>query len=357
MKTFISLLLLVFAANAWPQDIEPAPPLACPNGVEATCNPVNDLNCVDPCGNGGVTDFGGGPPNPITCPDGVEPVCNPAVNATCAVPCPGTNHPDDLVSVFPVQPPCPEGAGYVEPGWLGNPDPYASGCVWLTVPSWLRSDLPTEPLLCFLDETLRVFEVWTTCSPFSDPTCTANCRDLAIYDGIATSPPSLALRNSPLKSNLGELPAGIASQREVSQVQASCGDEGEIWYDNCKRELDLCINPPAPPAPDPAVACDEIRMFNDGRGGSLWKPFSDNTGNPVILLDRSFDQPAQCDILFNDGTFQAPCFFRTCCPNSNRAHWDVRQSCTSLVQNSIFRLTKNGVRTCWVVTEPCSRLD
>lgn len=86
-------------------------------------------------------------------------------------------------------------------------------------------------------------------------------------------------------------------------------------------------------------------------GGDLWKPVSDNTGNPVVLTAAD-TRNARCEIITPTETL--PCRFRTIA-NGNRAHWDVFRRCGNLDSPLIFRLEIDGVGHCWEVGDPCQR--
>lgn len=73
------------------------------------------------------------------------------------------------------------------------------------------------------------------------------------------------------------------------------------------------------------VQCDSVSTFEDGSGGRLWKPFSDNTEQPVFLMPRSYwDTVQSIEVFASDGTFLLSGGRRVCCPNGGRAHFDVR---------------------------------
>ncbi len=110
--------------------------------------------------------------------------------------------------------------------------------------------------------------------------------------------------------------------------------------------------------------CDVTTDFSDGGGGALWKPVSDNTRQPVFLLPAEYWDSADkgvndIDVLDANGNVIANGSRRTCCPNGNRAHFDVRTSCQSLGPAPItIRMSLNGGTTeCRTVPNPCSRFD
>jgi len=103
--------------------------------------------------------------------------------------------------------------------------------------------------------------------------------------------------------------------------------------------------------PNPEVQCDVMESWS---GGDLWKPISDNTGAPVVLIGDEF-AGRSCEVHSDLG--EHPCRFRTCCPNGGRAHFDVLQSCNSFGGPVIFRVVLNGVSHCWNVPDACQRYD
>ena len=119
-----------------------------------------------------------------------------------------------------------------------------------------------------------------------------------------------------------------------------------------QAELELCRNPPPPPGP----VCDVIENWS---GGNLYKPRSDNTGNPVFLIGDEFGSRLQCEVFNGLGNKILDCKFRTCCPNGGRAHFDVPRRCSSLRSDApiLIRVIRNGVHHCWDVNDPCDRLE
>ena len=85
----------------------------------------------------------------------------------------------------------------------------------------------------------------------------------------------------------------------------------------------------------------------------LWKPVSDNTGWPVFLLPES-ERELEWRALDSEGSEVVDVTFRTCCPNGNRAHWDVRAKCQSLPKPLYLFASDN---TCRIVPDPCERYE
>ncbi len=110
------------------------------------------------------------------------------------------------------------------------------------------------------------------------------------------------------------------------------------------------------------VSCDFQSDFFDGdRRGALWKPVSDNTRKPVILLPSSYwTAVTEIKIFGSNGQQVASGSRRTCCPNGGRAHYDVNMSAYELQQFApiTVQLTLNqGSKECRTVTNPAQRED
>jgi len=109
------------------------------------------------------------------------------------------------------------------------------------------------------------------------------------------------------------------------------------------------------------VDCDVVRDFFDGGGGDLWKPISESTGNPVILLPAEYWTNTESLQVFGaDGSFLVDGTFRTCCPNDNRAHFDVPRRASDLAQNRPITVRFNlrdGTKECREVEDPRDRND
>ena len=109
------------------------------------------------------------------------------------------------------------------------------------------------------------------------------------------------------------------------------------------------------------VTCDVVGDFFDGGGGALWKPVSESTGEPVILLDAEYWTATDSIQVFgNSGRLLANGSFRTCCPNDNRAHFDISESANELAVDKpiVVRFNlKNGREECRVVEDPRDRND
>lgn len=268
---------------------------------------------------------------------------------------------DELIRVFgTAEPPCPEGAAYIPPGFLSNPSPLATGCVWKEIPFYLRQE---NPLFCFANETLEVFEVWAECNPYDTPGCEANCRDLEIIDGIATSPPSLAGAGVNLRGNelFGPIQDFSTNQRVINQVIMSCGLEGEFHF---AQRLPTPTPTPAPPPKPDDLGCNVVKDFTDGPGAALWKPVSDNTRRPVFLLPDEYWTGemgvGSGDVRGVDGGVVAGITRRTCCPNGGRAHFDVTVPASVLDQFNpltVRLFLGNGMVECRKVPVASQRFD
>jgi len=110
-----------------------------------------------------------------------------------------------------------------------------------------------------------------------------------------------------------------------------------------------------------SLQCDVVTDFFDGGGGSLWKPVSESTGRPVILLAASYWTATESIQVFgNSGDVIANGSFRTCCPNDNRAHFDIEDSANDLARDRpiVVRFNlKSGRKECRVVEDPRDRND
>jgi hypothetical protein len=125
--------------------------------------------------------------------------------------------------------------------------------------------------------------------------------------------------------------------------------QGQNFY--LSSALNECLDPTPPPGP----TCDIGDTFRDGRGGDLWKPESDNTGKVVVLTKDGPSSRATCEVFGPDGVLVDRCSFRTIA-NGGREHWNSLH-CEEIPDNSTFRLTEDGISTCWNVPDPCERQD
>jgi len=111
----------------------------------------------------------------------------------------------------------------------------------------------------------------------------------------------------------------------------------------------------------PLEGCTGPADFFDGPEGSLWKPFSDNTGNPVFLLPgRYWYTVEDIEILDRDGQFILNGTPRNCCPNGVRAHYDVRMNAYRLKNYApitVVLYQRDGSKECRVVEDPTKRND
>jgi len=136
-------------------------------------------------------------------------------------------------------------------------------------------------------------------------------------------------------------------------------ENGDQRISNTYGHYIACINHRA--AQEQKARCNINTDFRDGPNGALWKPVSDNTGNPVILYPASYTggpaAPSSVEILdsaFNPVTTST---FRTVA-NGNRLHWNVNDRCEALPANLIVRATRaDGITECRTVPDPCTRED
>jgi len=123
-------------------------------------------------------------------------------------------------------------------------------------------------------------------------------------------------------------------------------------------QLDECRNPPAPSTP----TCSFISDFKDGAGGALWKPESDNTGNPVILYPSELTGnlfQGSCEVFDNTLRKFLNCPFRTVA-NGGREHYDVPRRASRLDGRAplLVRIRyKDGTFDCRTVPIPSERFD
>lgn len=109
------------------------------------------------------------------------------------------------------------------------------------------------------------------------------------------------------------------------------------------------------------IDCSVERDFFDGGGGDLWKPVSESTGDPVILLPAEYWETTESiDVFGSQGEFIVNGTRRTCCPNDNRAHFDVPVSANELAPSRPITVRFNlrdGTRECRIVQDPRDRND
>jgi len=110
-----------------------------------------------------------------------------------------------------------------------------------------------------------------------------------------------------------------------------------------------------------SLQCDVVTDFFDGGGGALWKPVSESTGRPVILLAAEYWTATDSIQVFgNSGDVLANGTFRSCCPNDNRAHFDIPETANDLARDRpiVVRFNlKSGRKECRVVEDPRDRND
>jgi hypothetical protein len=146
---------------------------------------------------------------------------------------------------------------------------------------------------------------------------------------------------------------------EVSLVAIASGDT--LITPGSSSEVTQTPSAPVP-APTPTnPGCNIVGDFVDGGGGKLWKPESDNTHNPVILMPRSYwTRVTGIDVLNRDGVKILEGRNRVCCPNGNRAHYDIPERAHVLDAQApitIKFLFNDGSNECLSVPVPSRRYD
>jgi len=113
---------------------------------------------------------------------------------------------------------------------------------------------------------------------------------------------------------------------------------------------------------DDIPGCVEVSDFVDGAGGALWKPVSDNTGNPVILYPKELTgqlNRSSCEIFASNGDRLLGCPYRTTA-NGGREHYDVEFPASVLVAEAplVVRILRtDGLFDCRRVDIPTRRYD
>lgn len=103
--------------------------------------------------------------------------------------------------------------------------------------------------------------------------------------------------------------------------------------------------------------CDERASFSSD--GSLWKPESDNTGKPVVLLPAIYWELAEKIELYNSqGRKLETLSPRTCCPNGNRAHYNVETDATDIGNSAhLVVYLPNNFKQCRFIGDPTKRQE
>lgn len=106
----------------------------------------------------------------------------------------------------------------------------------------------------------------------------------------------------------------------------------------------------------PTLECSD---FQDGAGsGLLWKPVSENTGNPVILFPGEWwEEIEEIQIQNSAGETLTKAKPRTCCPNGGRAHYDLTVRASSLPKNIVVLVKFSDGERCFNVADPEKRYD
>lgn len=104
--------------------------------------------------------------------------------------------------------------------------------------------------------------------------------------------------------------------------------------------------------------CSIQKDFSDD--GSLWKPISENSGRPVVLLPASYwDNAATLELYAPYGIRLEQLRPRSCCPNGNRAHYDVTIRTASQLpyETRLFITFKDGSTECRNIFNPIERQE
>lgn len=138
---------------------------------------------------------------------------------------------------------------------------------------------------------------------------------------------------------------GIQTYKD--HYQASQLYSYQLWnaYQECLAKV------PTEPEPTPPGSSN-CRVCSDGAGGCLFKPVSDSTGTPVILMPGT-SAYANTGLSFSDPTLHV---LRThCCDtNGNRQHWYLSKKSSSITQ-PLEVYFENG--SCMLVPDTSKRYD
>lgn len=113
---------------------------------------------------------------------------------------------------------------------------------------------------------------------------------------------------------------------------------------------------------DPNGLCDEFRDPNDGAGGFLFKPDSDEHANQSVILFPGSDRTRYESVrLMRSGEVLASYYFSSLAnPDSNglRQHWRFDRSGSSFGKNVIVVAEgRNGSGVCYRIENPAVRVD
>lgn len=103
--------------------------------------------------------------------------------------------------------------------------------------------------------------------------------------------------------------------------------------------------------------CDAQTTFQDDNG--LWKPVSENTGKPVVLLPSYYwDEAKSIELYTSAGTKLADVARRRCCPNGDRAHYDVPIKAEEIAPYARLVITfENDYKECRIIPDPTRRQE
>jgi len=203
---------------------------------------------------------------------------------------------------------------------------------------------PAPGLLCGMGDIPGEIGTEPTCNPVNDWWCDYRLACL----GVAEAGYSHVFA-SPELSPLGFIQPWYEHFRSCEADLAAHKFEIHLW-----RTGQLVYQPP-----EPDLGCDIKTDFRDGPGNALWKPVSENTGRPVFLLPASYKGVRDIDVFSSSGEHIVSGSFRGCCPNGNRAHFDVPVSAGRLEDYApiTVRLDVDGVMECREVENPEDRID
>lgn len=187
------------------------------------------------------------------------------------------------------------------------------------------------------------------CNPANDLSCTQPCQQNPL------DVPPTSIQATGITSVIGLLstPGVLGCQHPVDGEEIvnhwlACGVGVDVLGAEVIRlQTELNALRPAQPS-----GCDIVRTFN---AGDLYKPISDNTRSPVVLVGDEFGSSRNCDVATAEGAPVLACRFRTCCPNGNRAHFDILASGLEVERVRVafgelyFRIIEEGTRYCWEI--------
>lgn len=211
-------------------------------------------------------------------------------------------------------------------------------------------------------------------NPFTPPECVELCGQIPDNPpdpGVPSPAPGFEVIPAPGETEFQDLfgqplPRSISPEFHTEIVQS---ENFYLVYSHwiaCGASLDFingllleCLSPA--PTPEPAV-CTKQASWS---GGALWKPTSENTGNPVILLPKSgCGNITRVELLRPDGEKIANAKtridgkIRECGPNGGRPHYDTTAKASSYPANLIVRTVfDSGSTECRTVPNPSQRYD